>query len=240
MEKQEKKQSKKQGKSKKILKWVLSIVALIIVAMILYEIVIYSDGYVSKNNYMSRDEVIELLEKGARYPNYYYSAGSNFGGWANKTEYYIKDGIQKILVNGEVFQWRNYNTNEVVNILGEKNGVKYASTLTFEDVEGTTNQYGFDYSLIANAEDYNYKYIGEKKVDGRDAIIVSAWYKDTSELQSTKFYIDKDTGLILKRVDYGKLGFFIVKIVSDRHLRLDVVTDQDVAMPNLEGYEILN
>lgn len=227
-------------KGKKILKCVLIILLILIISAIFYEIVIYSDGFVNQNNYMSRQEVVELLEKGKSYPNYYYSAGSNLD--KTKTEFYIKDGVQKVIWNGEVIQWKNYNTNENIHILGEKDGKNYVSISSIDNTENKYSQQGFDYSLIADMENfnYNYKYLGEKEIDGRTTVIIEVWDKDSSELNSTKFYIDKETGLITKRVDYGNIGFLKIKFISDRNLQLNIVTDKDIEKPGLTKYEVLN
>lgn len=227
-------------KGKKILKCVLIILLILIISAIFYEIVIYSDGFVNQNNYMSRQEVVELLEKGKSYPNYYYSAGSNLD--KTKTEFYIKDGVQKVIWNGEVIQWKNYNTNENIHILGEKDGKNYVSISSIDNTENKYSQQGFDYSLIADMENfnYNYKYLGEKEIDGRTTVIIEVWDKDSSELNSTKFYIDKETGLITKRVDYGNIGFLKIKFISDRNLQLNIVTDKDIEKPDLTKYEVLN
>ena len=189
---------------------------------------------------MSRQEVVELLEKGKSYPNYYYSAGSNLD--KTKTEFYIKDGVQKVIWNGEVIQWKNYNTNENIHILGEKDGKNYVSISSIDNTENKYSQQGFDYSLIADMENfnYNYKYLGEKEIDGRTTVIIEVWDKDSSELNSTKFYIDKETGLITKRVDYGNIGFLKIKFISDRNLQLNIVTDKDIEKPGLTKYEVLN
>ena len=41
----------------------------------------------------------------------------------------------------------------------------------------------------------------------------------------------------MRRVDYTALGFF--KIDCNRNVKMDVVTDEDIQRPDLEGYEIL-
>ena len=82
-----------------------------------------------------------------------------------------------------------------------------------------------------------FKYLGKKQVNGRDTILVKVWNKDGFEMDSTKFYIDEETGLIMRRVDYTALGF--IKIDCDRNVKMDIVTDEDIQRPDLEGYEIL-
>ena len=227
---------------KKVLKVLGIILAILIVLVAIYYVVIHFDGFLNKDNPMTREEVVELLEKGKEYPNYYYSSEDRwiFGYiTGNKTESYKKGNIEKIVVSGELYRWTDYNNNENIIIIGEHDGKKYASVSNLDNFEeNDESQSGFDYSLIADEETFNtdFKYLGEKQVDGRDTIIVKVWNKDWVSVDSTKFYIDKETGLIMRRIDYSALGF--IKIDCDRNVKMDIVTDEDVARPDLEGYEI--
>ena len=229
---------------KKVLKVLGIILAILIVLVAIYYVVIHFDGFLNKDNEMTREEVIELLEKGKEYPNYYYSSESTwlFGKIDEiKTESYIKDNIVKVVVDGEVHSWTDYNNKEYIGMPIEYEGKKYISVSNNLDnfEENDQSQRGFDYSLISDEETFNtdFKYLGEKQVDGRDTVIVKVWNKDWVSVDSTKFYIDKDTGLIMRRVDYSALGF--IKIDCNRNVKMDIVTDEDIQRPDLEGYEIL-
>ena len=101
------------------------------------------------------------------------------------------------------------------------------------------NQRGFDYSIIADEKTFNtnFEYLGEKKYNERTTILVQGWNKDNTKVNPTIFYIDKDTGLIMKRIDYSAMG--LIKLECNRNVKLDVVTDKEVERPNLDNYEIL-
>ena len=227
---------------KKVLKVLGIIIAILIVTLIIYYAVIHFDGFLNKDNPMTRSEVIELLEKGKEYPNYYYASESSwiFGSLnETKTETYIKDNIVKIVVDGETLEWTDYNTEEHIGLF-ELNGKETASVSNLDNFEtNEDSQRGFDYSLITREDIYNteFKYLGKKQVNGRDTILVKVWNKDGFEMDSTKFYIDEETGLIMRRVDYTALGF--IKIDCNRNVKMDIVTDEDIQRPDLEGYEIL-
>lgn len=100
---------------------------------------------------------------------------------------------------------------------------------------------GFDYSLIADKEhfDYNFKYLGEKKIDDRIYVFVKVWNKENTEVMSTKFVIDKETGLISERIDYTFYGILLIKITCNRNLKLDVVTEKEMVRPDLTEYEVI-
>lgn len=219
---------------------------ILLLILLVYMGVIHFDGFLNKDNVMTREEVVALLEKGKEYPNYYYSSQDKwiFGEIdQNRTEYYIKDGIVKCVNNGSTTSWANYNTDAIITIMGEHEGKKYAaiSSLTkyYGDDTSKENQNGFDYSLISNEEVFNteFEYLGEKQYDNRTTIIIKVWNRDGLEIDSTKFYIDKETGLIMRRVDYSCLG--LIKIDCNRNVKLDAVTDEDVESPDLTGYELL-
>lgn len=229
---------------KKILKIVGIIILALILIILIYFSTIHFNGFLKKDNVMTREEVVALLKKGEEYPNYYYSP-EDYIFFRNlnemKTEYYIKDGIIKCVNNGSILRWENYNTDEVISIMGKNAGVSsLKSYYNYGDETVLYNQKGFDYSIIAEEKTFNtnFEYLGEKQYNGRMTILVQVWNKDNIKVNPTIFYIDKDTGLIMKRIDYSAMG--LIKLDCNRNVKLDVVTDKDVERPNLDNYEVLN
>ena len=229
-------------KKKRILKVLLIILACLLALIIVYEIVIQFDEFLNKNNIMSREEVIGLLEKGKEYPNYYYSSQTKILGnklnETNITEYYIKDNVKSTVVNGKQVEWTNYNTNENIRILGEHDGKDYLRIGDIQSEINLNSQMGFDYSLITNTEQYNFEYLGEKEENDKTYVIVKVWNKERPKIFSTKFKIDKETGLITERIDYVFYGIILTKTTTDRNVKLDVVKDEDVLKPDMTKYEI--
>mgnify|MGYP000000525353 CR=1 FL=1 len=197
---------------------VLLIVFLFIAIWGIREYVLWNDGKLQKDNPMSKEEVLELLKKGEKYPNYYISfADSNNA----KYDIYVKDNV---LVE-------YYNNNEYIMI----------SKATDKEVAGISHslrkqeyqQAGMDYSIVNKLE---YKYLGEKEVDGRQVIYIQL----EDESAYTKFVIDKETGIIVNRIDLSKVFIFTAhKNETKRELKLDVVTDENVARPDLSRYEVV-
>ena len=229
----------KKIKNLKLVKVLLIVLILLILLWVIYEVSIYSDGKLDNSNPMSREEVIKLLEKGKTYPNYYYYPESiGIFSDKNKTEYYIKDNIVVCYFNSKISSWIDYNTGDRITFYGE-NKAMVSSNVVGEQIN-ILNQYGFDYSLIADRENfkYDYKYLGEKEKDGKTLIMVCVWNEEEKG-QPVKFSIDKETGLIFERIDYMKLGFLTVKLTCNRNIKLDSVTNKDVTKPDLTKYEIL-
>lgn len=234
---------------KKILKIVGIIILALILIILIYFSTIHFNGFLKKDNVMTREEVVALLKKGEEYPNYYYLPEDYiFFRKLNeaKTEYYIKNGVIKCVNNGELLRWENYNTDEVISIMGKNNEKMYAGISSlkgyynYEDEAVLYSQRGFDYSIIADEKtsNTNFEYLGEKQYNGRMTILVQVWNKDSVKVNATIFYIDKDSGLVMRRIDYSAMG--LKKLDCNRNVKLDVVTDKDVEKPNLDNYEVLN
>ena len=216
-------------KTKKvILIVVLCIVVLLIAIWGIREYALWNDGDLQKDNSMSREEVLELLKKGEEYPNYHVSfVGSN----NEKYDIYVKDNVFVEYCNNEFRLREDYNTNEYIMIFktADKEVAGVNSNLEkLEYQQGSTN-----YSIINKLD---YKYLGEKELDGRQVIYIQL--KNGSAY--TKFVIDKETGIIINRIDLSKTFIFTTnKNESKRELKLDVVTDEDVARPDLSKYEVV-
>ena len=239
------KKKKKNNIALKVLWIIVVIVVIIVVSILLYEISIMSDGKLDISNKMSKAEVVELLDKGSKYNNYYTSIQQKglFYKSRNKEEYYIKDNIVSYYSNSNLVSWSNYNTKENIYLV---NNVAYVSNNSLERVKYSQNK--FDYSNIVNANsskalndspDYTtyYKYVGKTKYNGRDAIIIQILDKTRADI-NMKYIIDLNTGLIQKKIDYLNIGILMIRIDTDRNIKLDCVTDQDIAKPDISGYNI--
>ena len=216
-------------KTKKvILIVVLCIVVLLIAIWGIKEYALWNDGNLQKDNSMSREEVLELLKKGEEYPNYHVSfVGSN----NEKYDIYVKDNVFVEYCNNEFRLREDYNTNEYIMIFKTADKEVAGVNNNLEKLE--YQQGSMDYSIVNKLD---YKYLGEKELDGRQVIYIQL--KNGSAY--TKFVIDKKTGIIINRIDLSKAFIFTTnKNESKRELKLDVVTDEDVARPDLSKYEVV-
>ena len=207
---------------------VLCIVVLLIAIWGIREYALWNDGNLQKDNSMSREEVLELLKKGEEYPNYHISfIGSN----NEKYDIYVKDNVFVEYCNNEFRLREDYNTNEYIMIFKTADKEVAGVNNNLEKLE--YQQGSMDYSIVNKLD---YKYLGEKELDGRQVIYIQL--KNGSAY--TKFVIDKETGIIINRIDLSKAFIFTTnKNESKRELKLDVVTDEDVARPDLSKYEVV-
>ena len=224
---------------KKVLIIFLIILAIIIIGLIVREAIIYNDGKIDKSNPMTREEIIKLLDKGATYNNYYYCPSNK--GDEHKTEYYIKDNVQVTYNDSKISEWCDYNSSEKIWFWGPKG----TATIVGEITKPENNQNGYDYSTMTNSEFYNneYEYIGEKKENSRTIIIVKLKTKKGFLRGEDKYYIDKETGLILGNFNSTKVLFittFYAGGANSRNVKINVVTDKDIKRPDLTGYKIID
>ena len=118
-----------------------------------------------------------------------------------------------------------------------KDGKKYVGiSHNLEKIPNSQN--GVDYSTIAEAEHYGYKYkyLGKTDFEGRDSILIEM--KNSGS--AIRFTIDKETGIILSRQDIYKMFFITTRITTtNMNVKIDSVTEEDVVRPNLQDYTVL-
>ena len=207
---------------------VLCIVVLLIAIWGIREYALWNDGNLQKDNSMSREEVLELLKKGEEYPNYHVSfVGSN----NEKYDIYVKDNVFVEYCNNEFRLREDYNTNEYIMIFKTADKEVAGVNNNLEKLE--YQQGSMDYSIVNKLD---YKYLGEKELDGRQVIYIET--NDNGFIE--KYVIDKETGLIVNKINYYKrFLIFTVKSESKKDIKLDVVTDENVARPDLSSYTVV-
>ena len=137
----------------------------------------------------------------------------------------VKDGVL-LSEDDDTYIW--INSIENIRIIMEKNSKIAMITENSEEVfeVGSLNStYINDYF---ENDDLKFKYLGKEE----DSYKVQFINKDTEII--TIFYIDSDTGIIQKIEE----NFNGLEIVSNFEVNFDVVTDEDVAYPDLSEYEI--
>lgn len=224
---------------KKILITILIIIVLIMLILVIRESYLNYDKIENNNEEYNRDQVIELLDKGSKYNNYYRTVNTENG----KEEFYYKDNILACYYDSKLKYWMNLTDGSRRMIfIDDYDSNSVGEVVDFENIifpmENT--QLGY-YSTIYDTENFDFKYKGITKINDRDTLIVETDSKIDSSLK-IKYYIDKQTGVIVKRTEFDKVIFLTKdKKEYDRGIRFDVVTDENIKEPdltNVETYEI--
>ena len=224
---------------KKILITILIIIVLIMLILLIREIYLNYDKIENNNEEYTRDQVIELLDNGSKYNNYYRTVNTENG----KEEFYYKDNILACYYDSKLKYWMNLTDGSRRMIfIDDYDSDSVGEVVDFENIifpmENT--QLGY-YSTIYDTENFDFKYKGITKINDRDTLIVETDSKIDSSLK-IKYYIDKQTGVIVKRTEFDKVLFLTKdKKEYDRGIRFDVVTDENIKEPdltNVETYEI--
>ena len=220
------------------LKFLSLITLLIITILLIREFIINYEKNIDTSNKLSRKKIIELLDKGANYNNYYRSFNTQDG----FEELYYKDGILVHHINSNINYWMNLNENAKEMILFDNYDKNIAYTVKyFEESNFPTQmtQLGY-YSTIYDLSNFNYKYKGIIKFNNRDTYVVETISNDSiTNILKSKYYIDKNTGVIVKKIIYN--NFFFITFNSteyDRNIKFDTVTDADILKPDLTKFTI--
>lgn len=221
-------------KLKRFIIIIISILLLLMLILVGYEISIKLDGKLDKNNYMNREEIIELVKKD--YSNYKITTKEAF---TNRTgNVFVKDNIFKNVVNNKCIEYGDYNSDERIYCFYPFAYISYAKDYNTDAYGKNSQLSGESYYNIMDENKYDFEYLGEKKINGRETIVIKL-----AEVYHTKdyykYYIDKETGIILGREYlYKILGIVLIKIPSYTSVEFDCVTDEDVKRPNIIGYVV--
>lgn len=220
---------------------ILVIIIFLLVSYIFFrEIKINYDNIYDYSIQLSRNDIINLLNDGINYNNYYRNVNTENG----KEEFYYKDGILTNYVNGRLKYYINTldNSKEMIIIEDEEN--KLASIVEdFEQVNFPmeSTQLGY-YSVIYDMENFNFKFKGLMEFNNRDTYVVEMKSNENSIFPLIiKYYIDKETGVIVNRREISKFIFITKEIKQyDRGIKFDYVKDEDVKKPDLIEYEVFS
>ena len=206
---------------------IVGVIVLVLLIILIRENTLNADEKLDKSNPMTREEIISLLDKGAEYKNFYYAPDAEGG---LKTEYYIKDNIVVCYIEGRLASYTNYNTKEVITVIGDSN-IVFSNNAT----KPKTSQYGYDYSIVLEENGYEYEYLGEMQEDNRIIIVI----KLKKNGNYVKYYIDKESGLVFRRRDVNKGLITTYAHTSNRNVELDGVTAEKV-QPDFSSYSVMN
>lgn len=223
---------------KKILLIISILLILVLSILFLREYKLNSEAYLENSDNFSQEDIINLLHKGSSYNNYYRKVLTSNG----TEEYYYKDGILASYLNSKLNYWINLSENEKEMIIIEDYDNRLASIVeNFEEVNFPvkSSQLGY-YSNIYNTE-INFKYLGIIAFNDRETLVTKTYSTNNLNSYENKYYIDKETGVIVKRIDIQKTAFITTSLQEfDRGIKFDVVTDEDISKPDLQDFSIIS
>lgn len=245
-------------KKKKINNIIVVILILVVIALVITiftlthvkeQSIITSSQYV-KNNSMTKEEALNLAEKGANCSNWYMIMGTIVEAKRSQnaeeldepndesavkiiSESYCKDDVvvykMKEFNKQETLSWTNYATGNNIRIYNG-NGEKTIQTNSLSETE--RQQPKINENLIEDLKNNKnkYEYLGETKFQEIHCIVIKLTNEENA--LDEVYYIDSETGVTLKNVQEFSNATFTIFYNID----YNVVTDENIAKPDLVNY----
>jgi len=207
-------------KNHRVLKVILIIIALLLVLFLIH----FARNYIIVDNILAKQQKLKELNN--------YSLKANYVSENVTMEYYYKDSnmmmIRNRTDNEKTIIWGNNNTKEMI-FLNPK-----SLTATVDKVSEDSNLLDkfLPRGIVMNSEntrglEFLY-FITSEKIDGRDCYKVK-WLAH----EETAWY-DKESGRMIQNTE-GEAKDSIIKYTD---WKTNELTDEDMARPNLMGYEV--
>lgn len=214
---------------KKFTKLIILILLIVIVAIIAFFL------YFNSNNY-TKEKVISLLQKGAKYNNYSIELSNDNQSLTLKQ----KDNIYVVTSskeNEETFKiYENFDLDEII-IMDEEYAIKSSISKYIQNEEETEYLQPYINTAIENfkSDDYEYSYVEKTKYNKENCIVVNL-KKDSDKYENTNYTINPKTGLIYKIESFNKNN----KVIESTNLNitLNSVTDEDIQKPDLTNINV--
>ena len=191
------------------------------------------------NEKYTREDLVEILDEIGHKENFKMqikiqdtTSGENSG----KITIWSKDNITKIKNIENDLIWHNRDSmislkeqTRYENIIEENLDVLFYWKISIQD----------NFNLVET--DYIFKYLNEEKYNNKNSIVFELnWCNEEDEpyFNKIKMWVDKDVGEILKIELYeeNKSPAYIVEY----ELQTDIVTDEDIKMPDTSNYEVID
>lgn len=201
-----------------IFKIVLSVLLIILLIICIHTI---RNGIIINKLYKKQNEIKE--SKNYSYISEHYTTESSKN--KNKIEHYHKEGIDKLVLNeGNIIMW--YDSSSKENIVID-------TSQKVADVSTSDFLVGSDFPIYINDTKKSVgSYITSKITN--DEIDGIKCYKVEDSEQTV--WIDKEKGMILKILNKNERKN---EVVEYKEWKFDVLKDDEMTKPELEGYEII-
>lgn len=229
------------------------VIILVIVILVLSGILafkILNQKNISPSQNMSREEVRQLLEKGAKVDNYIAKYTIEIDDERQDVTKIVKGNII-ILETETMYTWQNLDTEERIIISYDKKTAIYSKESGIgTDISKSLPSQKDVISFMDDAE-YEYSYIKEEKIEGieYEVIELSCTYTTAGSSETDKedvkskamIWINKDSGMVTKyetdvKNDMGEKS----STSFEYDIQINVVKDEDIKKPSLDGYEVID
>lgn len=196
--------------------------------------------YLVNSQIYSRKHIRELFESNSNCRNYIINI--NYTDYINEDFSYqktitCKDNICK--EHSEETTW--YTKNRLI--------AEGPKVIIYNDEPGyiiftLTNLQNME--MYINNSSFKYRFVKLEKYNGKQCIVVEFEREEeqSSELeyedktQKHRFWIDKETGVILKQIEFNKYSEILREY--EYTVEMNCVTDSDVILPDTDGYEVID
>jgi len=214
---------KEPSKGKTILKVVFILIFIIILAVALNW----------TRNYLIMSDILEKMSQYENIQNYAYTISQNTG---ETTKLAVKDNIYKMIYATDGIEklvaWINTDTDETIAAFPEIKKVSYSNHIAMiENPLSTDVLQDWKDNLIYLALT---SFIYSENVNAQDCYVINRF-------QNGKLWVNKETGIKVKAEEgsTGDNGVTKPFIVEYTDWKINTITDEDVAKPDLVGYTII-
>jgi len=204
---------------KKIIKIILIILAVIIALVLIH----------TTRNFCILTSIANTQAKFENYTNYSFTISTQQENSSAEIAKYFKDNIikQYYTVNGTTFMvlWANINTNEYIALNEEDKSANISPLNNKSTIHELVRSVFATGDNIANRLYLSLvSFISIEELNGQKCYLIN-------QSNKAKYYINKENKVEMRRVfgDY---------VMNFKNIRLNDLTDNDVAKPDLTGYTV--
>lgn len=197
----------------------------------------------SKSLAMSKEEIMQLLQKGNTYESYVLK-------YRNISDEVTKIVKGNIVITGSdlIRTWHNLETKEQITV---NDNAKTANIFKNDSLNQTLSELPAQVGMIKimnSITDSNITSVKTENYKGKDCIVVQCEAsidlenyevvadKEQATAVELKFWVESATGLVIKQE--GKNANRI-KNSTEFDIQLNTVKDTEIQEPNLEGYQVI-
>ena len=206
---------------KKIIKIILIILAVIIALVLIH----------TTRNFCILTSIANAQAKFKDYTNYSFTISSQHKTDYVEMSYSFKDNILKeyYSFNGEIFSinWKDWNAGEAIDLSEQQKqaGIrKLSSNNSSQRRTLPTSVYATGDNIFQRLYISLISFISTEELDNQKCYLIK-------QMNNDKYYINKENKVVVKQDT-------INGIINFKNIRLNDLTDNDVARPDLTGYTV--